>query len=428
MARLAALLILFAVASCGDRDIILPGEREEIRPASASSAEGTPPPVALPAVSRNAEWTHLNGGRDHLAPNAALGTAPTLAWSVSIGEGNARRQRISAAPVVAGGRIFTLDASATVTAVSTSGEVLWSRSLAPEAEGEGEGFGGGLAADDGALLVTTGFAEVIRLDPATGDVLWRRALDGVVRAAPTLGGETVMVAARGDLAYGLNLADGEISWRIEGQGQGPGLFGGASPAVRGPLAVFPFVTGEVRGVLVRNGLTVWSASVTGGRRANVRSVITDISGDPVIDFDIVYVANQAGRLVALDRRSGERLWTQQDGSYGPALPVGDSVFLVTDMAEVVRIDAFTGEVLWRATMPEWVDPTRRRTAVPHYGPLLAAGRLVVASGDGLLRSFDPRTGNALGDVALPGGAAAQPAIANSTIYVVTGDGRLSALR
>ncbi|MBC7142188.1 MAG: PQQ-binding-like beta-propeller repeat protein, partial [Rhodobacteraceae bacterium] len=59
---------------------------------------------------------------------------------------------------------------------------------------------------------------------------------------------------------------------------------------------------------------------------------------------------------------------------------------------------------------------------------LAGGRLVVASSDGLIRSFDPTSGALLSSVELPNGAASAPAIAGGVLYVVTKDGKLRAFR
>ncbi|MEM9230254.1 MAG: PQQ-binding-like beta-propeller repeat protein [Pseudomonadota bacterium] len=428
--RLAALLLLGGLAACTERELILPGEREGIRPevTSAVAEDRAIPALSVPAPRTNSDWGHLNGNAAHLAPSVALPVNLNRIWSVDLGQGAARRVRLISAPVVSGGRIFAMDAANQLTAVSAAGGVLWRTDLSRVGEGGTEGFGGGLAARGDILVATTGFGEVLRVDPATGAEIWRSPVEGAVRAAPTLADDKVIVVARGDLGYGLDLATGEIDWRIEGIGQGAGLIGGSSPAVRGPLAVLPFQSGEIRATLVRNGLTVWTAAVTGGRRDLARAIINDISGDPVIDNDVVYAANQAGRIVALDRRDGTRLWTQQDGSYGPALVVGNAIFVVSDTAELVRIDAVDGASVWRRPLPAFRNPDRRRVAIPHYGPLLAGGRLIVASGDGVLRSFDPTNGTPLGDVTLPGAVTAQPAIANATLYVVTENGSLHALR
>ena len=430
MSRIVAVVLLGVLAACTERELILPGEREGIRPEvpSAAVAEGALPRLSLPTPRVNADWGHLNGGPTHVAPSVVLPQQLTRAWSVSLGQGAGRRVRLVSAPVVSGVRVFAMDAANQLTAVTTAGAILWRSELSRIGEGGTEGFGGGLAASGDVLVASTGFGEVLRLDPATGIVIWRTEVEGALRAAPTLGEGKVVVVGRGDLAYGLDLSTGEIDWRIEGIGQGAGLIGGSSAAVRGPLAVLPFLSGEGRAALVRNGLTVWTAAVTGGRRDLARAIINDISGDPVIDNDVVYVANQAGRLVALDRRAGTRLWTQQDGSYGPALVAGNGIFVVSDTAALLRLDAGDGAVLWRQPLPAYRNPNRRRVAIPHYGPLLAGGRLIVASGDGVLRSFDPATGTPLGDLGLPGAVTAQPAIAGATLYVVTEDGSLHALR
>ena len=107
------------------------------------------------------------------------------------------------------------------------------------------------------------------------------------------------------------------------------------------------------------------------------------------------------------------------------------MFAVNDLNQLVRLDAGTGAVVWREQLPigpdrRWYQRIRARTV--HYGPLLAGGRLIVASSDGVLRQFDPSSGSAIGDIAVPAGAASHPVVANGTLYVISTDGRLHAYR
>ncbi|MEO0387379.1 MAG: PQQ-binding-like beta-propeller repeat protein [Pseudomonadota bacterium] len=429
--RVAALGLFGLLAACSDPELILPGEREPVRPDPAPALAETAeiPPLTLPPSRRNSDWTHVGGSSVRLPGHLSFSTAPERAWSVSLGAGASRRMRVAAPPVVAGGRIYAFDAAGQASAVALSGALLWRTDLAPEGEARGDGFGGGFAFADGVLVATTGFGEVLRLDPATGDVIWRTRVEAAIRAAPAISAGRIVAVARNDVAHGLDAETGQIDWRIEGVGLGAGLLGGSSPAIRGRIAIIPFQSGEVIAALTESGRRVWSAALTSGRRELVRSRIADISGDPVIDDVTVYAANQAGQVVALDRRSGDRLWTQLDGSYGPVLPVGtDTLFMVSDKAELLRLDAANGQVIWRQPLPEWRNPAERREAIPHFGPLLAGGRLLVASGDGLLRSFDPATGRALAELRLPSGVATPPALVDGTLYLVTDQGSLHAYR
>jgi outer membrane protein assembly factor BamB len=128
--------------------------------------------------------------------------------------------------------------------------------------------------------------------------------------------------------------------------------------------------------------------------------------------------------------SGEEQWAAVEGALGPVLAVGGSAFIVNDEARLMRLDAATGEVIWSVDMPYFTKdrPKRRKAVYPHFGPVLAGGRLVVASGDGLLRLFDPVDGSLVGSADLPGGAAAQPALSGGVLYVLNTNGQLLAFR
>ena len=66
--------------------------------------------------------------------------------------------------------------------------------------------------------------------------------------------------------------------------------------------------------------------------------------------------------------------------------------------------------------------------VPHHGPVLAGGRLLLASGDGLLRQFNPETGAERSAIRLGSGATANPIVADGILYVLCRDGKLRAYR
>ncbi len=197
------------------------------------------------------------------------------------------------------------------------------------------------------------------------------------------------------------------------------------------MVLFPFASGEVLAVQAADGVRQWSATVAGARRGRAYGAIGDITGDPVVAGGVTYIGNQSGRAVAIRSDSGERLWTAREAAYNPVLAVGNAVFLVNDEARLVRLDAATGQTVWQVPLP-YYEPVRRenrRVAITaHYGPVLAGGRLVVASGDGALRFFSPVDGSALGTLDIPGGAAALPALAGGALYVVGGNGQLHAWR
>ncbi len=443
------------LASCGQREKPLPGERLDVRalssPASGDPLDPNAPaatgptgtsrspdapanrvvPINLPAPRVNGDWTHRNGSPTHRITHPALSAQPIRAWSASIGQGNSRKARITADPVIAGGRIFTLDAQATVAATSTSGAMLWKHDLTPASDKPGDASGGGLAFGAGRLFVVSGFGTLTALDPETGGEIWTQKLDAVATGAPTVVGDLVYVAARDSRAWAVKVDDGRIEWQLPATPTTSVMQGGAGPAVTDRLAIFPFGSGEVLAALRQGGVQIWNSTVAGQRRGQVYATISDITGDPVVDGDVLYIGNQSGRIAAIRAASGERLWTAREGAYSPVWPTGGSVFLVSDQAELVRLDAATGERIWGVELPYFENERvrRRKGVYAHYGPVLAGGRLWVASSDGRLRGFAPESGQLVYEADIPGGgAAANPVVAGGVLYLVSSNGQIHAFR
>jgi outer membrane protein assembly factor BamB len=442
---LLACLGALALTACGEREVILEGERFDprtpldasVRADDAAAPTAPPPgpanqsvPISLPAPVANADWTHRAANARHLMPHAALSSSPARVWSVSVGQGSTRRARVSAAPIVADGRVFAMDALSRLTALTPAGGMLWSVDLSAAFDRGGQQSSGGLAAAGGRVFAATGFGELVALDPASGEVLWRQRLDSPVSGAPAAVGDQVFVVGRDGGAWGIDAASGKVAWTVPGTGARLGVIGTSAPSAGERSVIFPSAGGELMAVTRLGGLRVWASSIAGERNGRAFAATFDVTGDPVVAGDVLYAGTSAGRTVAMSASSGEKLWSAGEGALGPVLPVGGSVFLVSDEARLVRLDAATGATLWSVEMPylEKDRPKRRKGTFAHYGPVLAGGRLVVASSDGLLRFFSPEDGSLVSTLDIPGGAASQPAVAGGTLYVTGANGQLHAFR
>ncbi|WP_411742009.1 PQQ-binding-like beta-propeller repeat protein [Rhodobacter sp. TJ_12] len=439
MKRIAGIAILgaaMALSAC-EREVRLEGERLDPRavlgdgggadPATALTAAR---PITLPSAVANADWPQRGGGASHGLVNAAIGQGLTPVWSAPIGQGQSRRYRIAAAPVAAGGKIFTLDSRAQLTATSTGGATLWASDIAAPGDRADDATGSGLAVAGGRVYATTGFAELVALEAATGKVIWRQSFDTGIGGAPTVADGTVYVLARDGSAWAIDAADGKVQWQMGGVPGKAGMSGVSAPAIAGKLVIFPFATGEMVAVDRATGTPVWRARVVGGRTGRGYTIVSDLTGDPVVVGKTVYAGSSAGKLGAFDATTGQRLWGADEGAVSPVQVAGGSVFLISDQNKLMRLDAGTGETIWAEDLPYFVkDKIKRQNEIHvNLGPVLAGGKLFVVSSDGLLRSFDPATGSLIGQAEIPGGAATDAIVAGSTLYVVSRNGQLHAFR
>ncbi len=428
--RLSTLaLTLGALAACGTSDEKLTGQRFAIGASDAAAVANVAASIRLPRAVSNAEWTDVNGSPQHKFGHAALSTTPTLRWSADIGTGVGRNTRITSGPVAGGGLVYALDGGSTITALSSDGTVAWSLDTTPVGEKSVDGSGGGVSYANGVVYAGTGFGELLAIDAASGSVLWRRMFEAAIRSTPTSDGRSVFVVTRGDVAYAVDAKNGALDWVQRGAASSTGgLEGGASPAISGRQVVVPFSSGEVIAVRSNTGELRWKEGIGGARAATSLAFIGDISGDPVIDGNSVYVSNLAGETVKLNLTSGARSWTLGAGASDAVWSVGGSVFLVSDHAQLMRVNASNGSVIWAQQLPQFEKPEKREDMIRHYGPVLAGGLMWVAGRDGQLRGFEPEGGQLVSSATIPGGAAAAPIIVGGLMYIVSLNGELHAFQ
>ncbi|MGB3243420.1 MAG: PQQ-binding-like beta-propeller repeat protein [Sulfitobacter sp.] len=431
---------LLALGACAEKETYLVGKREDVRsvlqdaalaaPIDQTNLVNTARAISLGGQQSNASWTQSFGTEQYRVSHPALRGAPQLAWSAKIGAGDSRKQRITADPVVSGGRVFTLDAGAQVAATSTSGAPLWTRDLTLASDRQGESSGGGLAIEGDTLYVSVGFGILAALDAATGAVRWTQQLDATGSGTPTVYGDLVYLTSGDDTGWALRKSDGRVEWQVGASTDRNNVLGAPAPALTSQFAIFAFGSGEVQGVFRQGGVGRWSTSVVGRRPGRASSLVSDVTSGPVVSGNTVFVGNFSGRLAALDVNSGQPLWTARDGAIGPVWPAGGNIFAVTDLNELVRLDASSGERIWGIPLPNFVKdkPKRQSKVFAHYGPVIAGGRVIIASDDGLIRSYSPTDGSLIGTTEISGGATTAPVVAGGTLYVVSAKGQLHAFR
>jgi outer membrane protein assembly factor BamB len=385
-------------------------------------------PITLPRPAVNADWPQQGGFPNHAMQHLALPDHIVQAWKADVGEGSGRYTRVLSQPIVANGRVYAMDGGSQLSAFdAASGKRLWRVDLKPEEE-RGNSFGGGPAFWQNRLYVSTGYAEVLALDPADGKVIWRSGVSAPARSGPTVAdGRVFVVTVENELVV-LAAEDGRRLWTHNGLPETASLLGGASPATEGEVVVAPYSSGEIYALTVENGRPLWSDSLAATRRADAVSALADIRGRPVIDRGRVFAVGHSGRMVAIDMRTGDRVWEQEIGGTHSPWIAGDYLFVLSNGGELFCLTRNEGKVRWARQLPKFRNERKKEDPVSWAGPVLGGDRLIVVSSDGEALSISPYTGEPLGRVEMPAGVYLSPVIADNALYVMTDDATLVAYR
>lgn len=385
--------------------------------------------VRLPHPYVNTEWPQAGGFPDRAMHHLAAAETLKPIWRVSVGEGSGDDGRILSTPVEAADRVFAVDAEGQISAYdANTGKRLWDILPTPDEDDEG-GFGGGVAFANGHLYAATGFGEVLCLDPATGEIVWRKRIGIPMRDSPTIAGDRVFVVTYDNELWALDRRDGSVLWSNAGIAETAGLLGAASPAVEGDIVIAPYSSGELVALRVENGRTVWSDTL-GFQQPGTGSLanLNDINGSPVIDRGVAYAVSHGGRLVAIDVRTGGRVWELDVAGINTPWIAGDFLYMVSMSGDVLCISTPHGRVKWVHSLPRFEDEENHEDPIFWSGPILVSDRLLLTGSNGEVVALSPYDGQPLGQIEVGDGMRLPPIVANETVYILTDEANLIALR
>jgi outer membrane protein assembly factor BamB len=408
----------------GQRIAVLTGEGDvTVDPATASL------PMTLPQPVANTEWTQSGGSPTKSLGHLALGNALARAFTIQAGRGTSLSARLAAAPIVAGGRVFTIDTMGTVRAFDAgTGGQAWSTQTPTEKGASASLYGGGIAYDSGRIYATNGLGYVAALDARNGGLIWQVRPGGPLRGSPTVASDSIYVISQDNQIYSLKESDGSTNWSQAASLEVAGVFGSASPAVGQGTVVAGFSSGELNAYRYENGRQVWQDAL---QRTSIRtsvSSLNDIDADPVIDSGQVIAVGQGGRMVALDLITGQRQWELNIAGISTPWVAGDWIFVVTDDAKLICVYRQNGHIRWINQLPQFVKAKSKKGEIDYSGPVLAGNRLIVVGSNGVLINVDPTTGSFQSQTNVGAGISLSPVVANSTLYILDDKARLTAFR
>jgi outer membrane protein assembly factor BamB len=408
----------------GERVAVLVNEADiDIDPDTASL------PISLPAAVVNDSWAQSGGNARKSVGHVGLGQSLGVAWTVSIGKGSDKDGRLGGGPVVADGKVFTMDTQGSVRAFDArNGGQVWSARFGEVGDNSASIYGGGVAYDQGRIYATNGLGYVAALDATSGAAVWTVKPGGPLRGEPSVDGEAVYVMSQDNQIYSLKTADGSTNWSNAAALEIAGVFGAAAPSIGQGTVVAGFSSGELNAYRYENGRQVWQDALARTSMTTSVASLSDIDADPVIDNGVVYAVGQGGRMVALDLFSGQRIWELNFGGIATPWVAGDWLFAVNDRAQLIAVSRATGKIRWINQLPRYRKMKSKAGLITYVGPVLAGERLIVAGSNGALINIDPASGSFQSQVDVNDGISFQPVVADNTLYILTDNGRLIAYR
>jgi len=322
--------------------------------------------------------------------------------------------RLGLRPVTEGERVFVAGHGGDVQSLEiATGRVAWRTDTKLE-------LSGGPNVGEGIVIVGGTGGELVALDAASGSERWRVVTGGEVLAPPVVAGGLVVVRTVDGRLRALRAGDGGEAWTYEQPVPRLTLRGNGSPVVDGDMVIAGLDNGKVVALSLTTGDLLWSTTVAPSQGRTEIERLVDIDSPVRVVGDDIFVVGYQGRVAMLARDTGQ-LWWGRDLSSNRGLAVDqDTIYVTTADSSVVALRRRDGTPVWTQ------DAMLRRSLT---APALAGDTLVVADFEGYVHWLDAATGQMLARGKSGGGRISNtPVVAGEFLLLQTDSGDVQAWR
>jgi outer membrane protein assembly factor BamB len=242
------------------------------------------------------------------------------------------------------------------------------------------------AVANGIAYWGSGDGHVYAVDAANGRERWRFATGGRVRSTPAVVNGVVYVGNSDGFVYAIDAESGTERWRF--QTAGASLDAADFGFDRRQIYGSPAVEGGQVFVGSRDASLYALDAVTGRQLWTFDEESAWVISSAAVTGDRVYSArSSSGNTRAIDRATGEEVWSHAAGSLVFSSPVisGGTLYIGEEDGDVVARDTGSGEVRWSFRTGGSIFAT----------PLVHDGRVYIGSDDGFLYAIEQPGGDTL---------------------------------
>lgn len=334
-------------------------------------------------------------------------------WSFNSGSGYEAEDNIIQ-PAWSDTQIFIASGEGRVSALDISnGDVLWRTDL-------DNSLSAGVGLGDGLVVVASYDGAVVALDEKDGSQVWSASVVNEVLAAPVVAPGVVVIRIGDNLLSGLDTATGEALWTVERTVSGLSVRGVSRPLINGRGAVIGLADGRMLAVDIDTGEYLWETSVGRPRGNNEVRRLSDIDADPLLFGTILYVASFQSRLVAMAMGSPRIIWSNDVSTLKAPGIDSDYLYITDEAGSVVALNRYSGEFIW-----EQKSLVGRGLS----SSVAIDESILVGDFEGNLYRLDKQSGDILARQSISGGAVLEtPQLIGSNILVMSESGRVALYR
>jgi outer membrane protein assembly factor BamB len=315
-------------------------------------------------------------------------------------------------PAVVENALYAASAAGVVVRVDpASGNPVWRTDV-------GTRVSAGVGADGFTVAVATPRGEVIALD-ADGKIRWRAQVSSDVIAPPLVGRGVVVVRSTDHRLSAFEAESGKRRWVYNRQLPPLTLRASTEMAFAGDNVLVGYPGGRLVAVALANGAARWEVAVSEPKGTTEVERLADVLGPVAVADGLACAASCQGRVMCADAGTGSLRWARELSAGGGVARDSRAVYAVDATSQLQAFTVDGGASVWR---------NERLTYRQLTTPLALTSAVVAGDLEGYVHFLSPAEGSLLARLRVDSSPiVARPMAWNDSAVVLSSDGTLMLL-
>ncbi len=228
------------------------------------------------------------------------------------------------------------------------------------------------------IYAVAGTNEIVAANINNGEILWKKKLSSIPVSKPVSDGNLVFVTTNDNKTYAFNAQNGDIAWNSSAVSRPTAIFGSANPILNDKQLIVSYSSGEIYALDKSTGEALWTQSLNINKAIDSDFYLNDIDSTPTIKNNIIYAIGNGGLLMAIDAKSGDYIWQKRIAGIADLWASSGFLFIIDSQDRLIALSQKNGAIKYISQLPAYKNKKKPQSKIIYNGVIMAGDKLIIS--------------------------------------------------